>query len=77
LARGEWAEIVSVEGDMGWANRCAELGLRPGCRVQMLEPGCPCLFSVGGARLCLRLGEHVQVLVQPLASAGLVIHEVA
>ena len=65
LNRGEWAEVESVDGDPAWTKRFAELGLRPGVRLQMIQPGCPCLFDMGGNRLCLRIEDEVQVLVRP------------
>jgi len=77
LARGEWAEIVAVDGDCGWANRFAELGVRAGVRVQMIEPGSPCLFAIGPARLSARLGEHLQILVQPILESRVATSEVA
>lgn len=73
LQRGEWAEVVSLEGDADWVSRVSELGLRRGALVRMFQPGCPCLVQLGGSRLSLRLDDKVQVLVQPLAAH----HEVA
>ncbi len=66
LDRGEWAEVAEVEGDSTLRTRMAELGLRPGTRLRMLQPGCPCLFQIGECRLSLRLQDSLQVLVRPL-----------
>jgi hypothetical protein len=48
----------------------AELGVRSGCRLRMLRPGCPCLFLVGGCRLSLRGECLMRILVRPVAAAG-------
>ncbi len=66
LDRGEWAEVAEIEGDSILTTRLAELGLRPGTRLRMLQPGCPCLFQIGECRLSLRLQDSLQVLVRPL-----------
>ena len=67
LRPGEEAEVADVTGTPGWISRMAELGVRIGCRLRMLQGGCPCLFQVGGCRLCLRGEESMQILVRPLA----------
>ncbi len=66
LNRDEWAEVVDVSGAPGWVGRMAEIGLRAGARLRMLQPGCPCLFELGMCRLCLRCEEASRVLVQPI-----------
>jgi len=45
------------------------LGLQPGCRVQMLQDGTPCLLRVAGCKLCLRSDDSAQILVRPLADS--------
>jgi Fe2+ transport system protein FeoA len=70
LSGGDWAEIAEVSGEATWVGRMAELGVRTGCRLQMLQPGSPCLFQVGGCRLCLRGDDATQILVRPLLAAG-------
>jgi ferrous iron transport protein A len=67
LQPGEWAEVAEVSGEPGWVCRLAEFGLRPGCRLQMLQGGCPCLLRVGGCRLSLRGECETQILVRPVA----------
>ena len=66
---GEWVEVAEVHGEPAWVGRLAEMGVRYGCRVKVLQPGRPCILQVGGARLSLR-GEHAQILVRPLALAS-------
>jgi Fe2+ transport system protein FeoA len=70
LQTGEWADVAEVAGEPSWVCRMAELGLRTGCRVQMLQPGTPCLLKVSGCRLCLRSDDLSQVLVRPLDGVG-------
>jgi Fe2+ transport system protein FeoA len=65
LRSGECAEVADVSGEPGWVGRLAELGLRVGCRLMVLQGGCPCLLQVGGCRLSLR-GETGCVLVRPV-----------
>lgn len=65
LRRDECAEVAEVSGEPNWVCRLAELGLRVGCRLRMLQPGCPCLVQVEGGRLSLR-SEGLQILVRPV-----------
>ena len=70
LRAGEVAEVEEVSGQAGSVCRLAELGLRQGCRVQVVQPGSPCLLDLldtGGCKLCLRPGECSQILVRPVA----------
>lgn len=66
LQPGEWADVAEVAGEPGWVCRMAELGLRCGSRIQMLQTGTPCLLQVAGCRLCLRGDAGTQVLVRPV-----------
>lgn len=66
LTAGEWADIADVTGEPAWVGRMAELGLRTGSRVQVLQPGSPCLLRVGGGRLSLRPDQGMQILVRPV-----------
>lgn len=70
LAAGEWAEVIDVNGEDGWVSRLAELGVRAGCRVQVLQPGSPCLLRLGGSRLSLRPDSRLQILVRPTDDPG-------
>jgi hypothetical protein len=42
--------------------------LRQGCRLQVLQPGAPCLLQVDNCRLCLRGSDCTQVLVRPVSA---------
>lgn len=64
---GEWAEVEEVTGRPEWVGRLADLGIRRGCRLQVVRAGTTCLLSVSGCKLCLRGGECSQILVRPVA----------
>ena len=68
VAAGEWAEIAEVTGDPAWVGRLAELGIRQGCRLQVLQPGSPCLLQVADCKLCLRGDDCTQILVRPVSA---------
>jgi Fe2+ transport system protein FeoA len=70
LESGDWAEVEHVLGEPAWVCRMAEMGVRAGCRLRVLQPGSPCLLDVGGCRLCLRGECLMQILVRPLRAAG-------
>jgi ferrous iron transport protein A len=67
LDRNAWADVAEVTGEHSWVSRLAELGLRIGCRLRMLQPGSPCLLQVGECRLCLRGEAASKILVRPIA----------
>ncbi|HZU35843.1 MAG TPA: FeoA family protein [Gemmataceae bacterium] len=69
LASGTWAEVADVSGEPAWVRRLAELGIRAGSRLQMLQPGTPCLLEVAGARLSVRADVAMQILVRPQGCA--------
>ena len=68
LQAGEWAEIADIHGEPSWVGRLAELGLREGCRLRVLQPGSPCLLQVADCKLCLRGNDCSQILVRPVAA---------
>lgn len=70
LDGGEWADVSEVSGEPAWVGRMAELGVRAGCRLHVLQPGTPCLLEVGGCRLCLRGDCAARILVRPVRVAG-------
>ena len=66
LQAGEWAEVHEVSGQDAWVGRLAEMGIRQGCRLQVVQPGATCLLDIGGCKLCLRSGDCSQILVRPV-----------
>jgi len=69
LQAGECGEIAEVCGDQGWVCRLAELGLRAGSRVQMVQDGTTCMLNIEGCRLCLRGDACSKIFVRPVSSA--------
>lgn len=67
LDRGAVAEVVAVEGDRHWVARLLELGIRPGQQICVLQPGSPCLLSLGTTRISIRLTRTGKVWVMPIA----------
>jgi ferrous iron transport protein A len=70
LGSGEWGDVAEVAGEPHWVGRMAEMGLRTGSRLQVLQPGSPCLLLVGGSRLSLRGELAMQILVRPVSRTG-------
>jgi ferrous iron transport protein A len=68
LKTGEHAHVVEVSGDAAWVCRLAEMGLREGCQLTVLQPGSPCLLKVADCRLCLRAEESSHILVRPVSA---------
>ena len=69
LTAGDWADVAEIHGDAAWVGRMAELGIRTGSRLQILQGGSPCLLQVNGSRLCLRGEQAMQILVRPVPEA--------
>ena len=70
LTVGDCAEVGEVVGEPAWIGRMAELGLRAGSRLQVLQSGSPCLLQVNGCRLCIRSDGTMQILVRMLPMAS-------
>jgi Fe2+ transport system protein FeoA len=67
LKSGDWADVADVTGEPGWVSRLAEMGVRIGSRLRVLQAGSPCLLQVGESRLSLRGECGMQILVRPVA----------
>lgn len=66
LNSGQWADVAEVCGDPGWVGRLAELGVRIGSRLRVVQPGSPCLLEIGDSRLSLRGDWATHILVKPV-----------
>ena len=66
LSAGQAGRVVDVDGEQEFVMRLCEVGLRPGVDVQVLQPGNPCIVSVGGSRLSLRGDRLAAVMVEAL-----------
>jgi Fe2+ transport system protein FeoA len=67
LHNGESGEIADICGESTWVHRLAELGVRAGCQICVLQGGSPCLVQIGGVRICLRSDDATHILVRPHA----------
>ena len=70
LRAGQSARVGRVLGQPDHVHRLEEFGLRRGTLVEMFRPGNPCILRLGGNKVCLRVGERLNVLVQPADSLG-------
>ena len=68
LKPGECADVAAVTGEPGWVTRLAEMGVRIGIRVRVLQAGSPCLLQIGDSRLSLRGESGMQILVRLVAN---------
>jgi ferrous iron transport protein A len=64
LKAGQAAQIDQLLGPADAVHRLSELGLQAGRRIEMVQPGTPCIVKIGGSKLCFRDGEAMQVLVR-------------
>jgi ferrous iron transport protein A len=71
LTPGERAEIAEIHGESGWIHHLAELGLRSGCHLQVVQSGSPCLLLIGGCRISVRSDLATRIFVRPLADCEL------
>lgn len=62
LQVGEDARIVDVAAESVRVHQLAEIGLRIGTTVRMIQAGSPCILAIDGRRLSVRL-EDVDILV--------------
>jgi Fe2+ transport system protein FeoA len=70
LDAGQWADVADISGEPSWVSRLAEIGVRTGSRLHVLQRGIPCLFQIGSTRLSLRAADAMHILVRPVAAAG-------
>ena len=63
LRRGEIARVAQLIGQREQVHRLEELGFRKGTRVEMLQPGSPCIVRLGDHRICFRDNESLSILV--------------
>jgi ferrous iron transport protein A len=69
LLPGQVAEVRQIVGRPDQVRRLAELGLRNGVRLEMVQAGTPCIVRIGVTKLCFRDGEMCSVLVAARMSA--------
>lgn len=60
---GSVVRISQIIGGCDDVKRMAELGLRDGTEVEMLQGGSPCILKVGHSKLCFRQSDVLNILV--------------
>ena len=66
MTTGQFAEVLSLEGDASHVHRLGELGFRQGTRIEIFRGGNPCIVRSRGNKLCLRTDQLLNVLVKPI-----------
>lgn len=66
LQAGETGRIADVEGCAEIVTRLAEIGLRNGASVRMVQPGRPCILALDNQRLSFRPEDCTHVFVEVL-----------
>lgn len=64
LRPGEQGRVCDVDGAAEFVHRLAEMGLREGAVVTMLQPGSPCILDLNQHRLSFRAEATAVVLVE-------------
>ena len=64
MRAGQTAEVGVVMGQPEAVHRLEEIGLSGGTKVEMLQPGSPCIIRLAGHKLCFRADELLSVLVR-------------
>ena len=66
LARGQTGTINRLDGSTDQVHRVQELGLRSGARVEMVQPGSPCIVRINETqKFCVRKSEAIGIFVLP------------
>ena len=64
LTTGQTGCIRRVTGNANTVHRLAELGMRPGAQLEIVQHGSPCIIRLGNCKYCFRDGNSLDVLVQ-------------
>jgi ferrous iron transport protein A len=64
LTVGSTATIVEVDGKPEVVGRLHEMGVRPGCDVQMVRSGGACIVAINNHRFGFRGADAAQVMVE-------------
>ena len=65
LARGQIGTINRLDGTTDQVHRAQELGLRSGARVEMVQPGSPCIVRINETqKFCVRKSDSIGIFVR-------------
>jgi len=70
LQVGQNALVGQILGLPEQVKRLAELGVRDGAPVRVVQSGSPCIIQLDNQRLCFRDCDLLSVLVRPTLEAG-------
>ena len=69
LRAGQSGRVARLTGNDDLVHRLRELGLRVGARIQMIQPGNPCIIRLDGQKFGFRADGAARVLVRPAKAA--------
>ena len=61
MRAGQRGTVTEVSVSEAAAKRLADLGFLPGARVEMIQPGAPCILRIGGARVGLGSAHQCRI----------------
>ena len=61
---GERGRIYDLDGDRGLIDRLAEMGIRQGVEIHIVQTGSPCIVAFDNHRLSFRCDESASILVE-------------
>lgn len=64
LQANETGQVAWIEGKSDFVTRLAEMGLRQGTTIRMIQPGTPCILALNGQRMSLRVEADTHVFVE-------------
>ena len=64
LSIGERGRICNLDGDQRLVDRLAEMGVRQGVEIHMIQTGSPCIVAFDNHRFSFRCDEAATVLVE-------------
>ena len=64
LSVGERGRICGLHGDQGLVDRLAEMGVRQGVEIHVVQTGSPCIVAFDNHRFSFRCDEAVSVLIE-------------
>lgn len=70
LRVGQKALVSQIMGLPEQVKRLAELGIRDGAPVRVVQSGSPCIIQLDNQRLCFRDCDLLSVLVRPTSDVG-------
>jgi ferrous iron transport protein A len=69
LRAGQSGRVARLTGNDDLVHRLRELGLRVGARIQMIQPGNPCIIRLEGQKFGFRSDGAARVMVRPAKTA--------